>query len=395
MSTNGDSAPFTRKKLSRTTAMLQAAGLYLLVGILVVFIASCGGSSPTTQSTPTPGQSGPQGHLIAGTVQPSSTGPYGFSIFRDFNQQTVSELKQIGVTWVRFQLDWNGIEPQQGQFNWSTLDNVVTLANANGIHLDFPLQNAPNWAKSQTCGGHPLLPGTTEIAQYATAVAQRYNGQNGHGYIDSYEIGNEEFDNYLPPIKKITDKYCPGINLLPIAGPDLKAGYQAVKAQSPNATVGMFAIWYPNVPHIQSYMQYLYQNHYGTYFDYANFHYYICNNNPSSSSGDRPSYDQEWQTIHQVMAQNGDSGKPIWNTETGWSISSYAHPAKCNVSPQTQAQYMSYELNSAANSHVVQHLFWYTLSTQSRDDSVVQPQGTQLPSFYVMQQFAHQKPRWG
>jgi Glycosyl hydrolase family 10 len=393
MSANGHSNAIARKTLAGMKHMFQSIGLYLLVWLLVVFITSCGGaSSPPHSSTPTP--PGPQGHLISGNVQPSLTGPYGFTILRDFDQSIVNQVKQIGATWVRYQLDWSNIEPQRGQFNWSTLDSVVSLANANGIHIDFPLQKAPNWAKSQTCGGQPLLPGTTEMAQYATAVAQRYNGQNGHGYIDSYEIGNEEFDDHLPPIKKIIDKYCPGMNLLPIAAPDLKAGYQAIKSQSPNATVGMFAIWWPNLPHIQSYMQYLYQNHYGTYFDYANFHYYICNNDPSSSSGERPSFDQEWQVIHQIMARNGDSGKPIWNTEIGWSTSSYAHPAKCTVNPQVQAQYMTYVLNSAANSHVVQHLFWYTLDPKQRDDSVIQPQSGALPGFYVMQQFARQRPTW-
>jgi hypothetical protein len=374
--------------------------LTLLLVSFTAILVSCGGSS-NPPPTPTP-TGGPNGRLIPGTVQPSQTGPYGFTILREFTPEIAAQLKQVGVTWVRFQLDWAKIEPQPGQFDWSTLDNVVSLVNSNGFKLDFPLQKAPEWAKSQTCGGKPLLPGAAEMTRYATAVAQRYNGRNGHGFMNSIEIGNEEFDDHLPPIKKIIDKSCPGMNILPIAGADLKAGYQAVKSQSPQTLVGMFAIWWANTLHIQNYMQFLYQNNYGTYFDYANFHYYPCVGNqdvpgpgdPAVTVGDRPSFTLAWQTIRNVMVKYGDSGKPIWLTETGWPTGSIAHPERCVVSPQQQAQNMSVVLNAAYNSRVIQEIFWYTLNPKDKDSSILQASGP-LPAYYTIQQFVRQHPGWG
>src|SRR5205823_6023892 len=123
---------------------------------------------------------------------------------------------------------------------------------------------------------------------FAGVLAARYNGRNGHGYVDSFEIGNEEWDGYwggswantLPC--RAADYY----------GPVLKAGYQAVKAQSPTALVGMFGLWWMNTPHIQTYMTWLYQNGYGPYMDFANFHYYT-GGAPSTTNGAPPSYDLE------------------------------------------------------------------------------------------------------
>ena len=387
-----DSVSSFRPMRPTVARLLRLSGISLLVVIIVVFVSACGGSSPSAQGTATPGSnSGVQGQLVPGNMAPSQTGPYGFTILRQFTSQISSQLKQIGVTWVRFQLNWSSIEPQQGQYNWNTLDNVVKMVNSDGFHLDFPIQNAPDWAKSEKCGSHPLLPGPTEVTQFATALAQRYNGNSGHGMIDSYEIGNEEFDNHLPPVAKEIGKYCPGMNLLPIAGPDLKAGYQAIKAQSPHATVGMFAIWWANTQHVQQYMSYLYQNHYGVYFDYANFHYHICGNNPTTGGGNFTTFNNVWQTMHSVMSQNGDGGKPIWLTEAGWPTGSQAHSTSCVVSPQQQAQYMSTLLSEAASSHVIQEFFWYTLNPQDKDSSIYQSSGP-LPAYGVLQQFVHQNP---
>jgi exo-beta-1,3-glucanase (GH17 family) len=390
---NKNSISISKQAPTRFARLFRTTGSSLLLVIVVIFVSSCGGSSSTPQGTPTASiNGGLQGRLIPGSMQPSQTGPYGFTILRQFTLGIASQLKQIGTTWVRFQLNWASLEPQQGQYDWSTLDSAVLMINASGFHLDFPIQNAPDWAKSQQCGTHPLLPGPTEVTQFATALAQRYNGQNGHGHIDSYEIGNEEFDDHLPPVAKMISKYCPGMNLLPIAGPDLKAGYQAIKAQSPQALVGMFAIWWANTQHVQQYMSYLYQNHYGIYFDYANFHYHICGNNPVSGGGNFTSFQNVWQTMHSVMSQNGDGGKPIWLTEAGWPTGSAAHATACVVTPQQQAQYMSDLLQASASSHVIQEFFWYTLNPQDKDSSIYQSTGP-LPAYNVIQQYIRQNPR--
>src|SRR6266566_3421646 len=127
--------------------------------------------------------------------QEQQGGPYGVTVLDILGPQTITDLQQLGVHWVRYQMDWEAIEPQPGQYHWQQLDAALTLANAHGIRVTFPLQGAPTWALSQVCTGRPRLPGANEMARFAAAVAQRYDGQHGHGYIDSYEVGYEEYDN--------------------------------------------------------------------------------------------------------------------------------------------------------------------------------------------------------
>jgi hypothetical protein len=140
-------------------------------------------------------------------------------------------------------------------------------------------------------------------------------------------------------------------------------------------------------------MNWLYENHYGSYFDFANFHYYICNANPDVTIEDRPSFDMEWQTIHNVMAQHGDGNKSIWVTEVGWNISSVYQSARCIVTPQQQAQYIVATAQSAMASRVIQHIFWYTINRE-RDGMSITQNGEKLPGFYALQKFIELHPAW-
>ncbi|GCE23423.1 beta-galactosidase [Dictyobacter kobayashii] len=315
--------------------------------------------------------------------------PYGMTVYNTLRQQTVKDLQQLNINWVRYQQNWSSIEPQPGHYNWQQLDNAVALANTSHIHMSFPLQTAPRWALRQTCASRLLFPGATEMAAYGRAVAQRYNGKNGHGYIESYEIGNEEFDSLW------TGNWNESISCRQpyFYGPILKATYSAVKAASPGALVGMAAIWWVNTPHIQDYMQWLYQHDLGSSFDFANFHYYVCANDPASTAGERPSFDKEWQLIHYVMSQYGDGQKPIWATEIGWNTSGVAQDVHCIISPQTQANYLLKTAQMAMASHIIRHIFWYTIDQGNDGMSLTQPTGN-LPGYKTLQDFIHHNPTW-
>ncbi len=315
--------------------------------------------------------------------------PYGFTVYTVFRAETVAYLEQLHIDWIRYQLNWRDIEPLPGQYDWSKLDAAVALANAHHIHMTFPIQAAPEWALSQTCANRKLLPGPTETARFAQTLAQRYDDQHGHGSIESYEIGNEEFDSLW------TRDWNQSIACRQptLYGPVLQAAYLAIKQVSPQALVGMNSMWWVNKPHVHDYMNWLYQNGYGQYFDFANFHYYICDGDPSETQQERPSFTAEWQTIHQVMQQYGDGTKPIWVTEIGWNISSVDQDPTCIVSPQQQAQYLMEATQAAMASHVIQHIFWYTIDRGDDGMSITQSSGN-LPSFSALQDFIKRHPTW-
>jgi len=309
--------------------------------------------------------------------------PYGFSVWGYQNRVTAS-----GVKWVRLQRDWSAIETSPGVYDFSGLDQDVAAANAAGVHATVPIQDAPGFRKTQVCNGVNLFPGPNEMSIFAGLLATRYNGLNGHGYVDSFEIGNEEWDGYWGGS---------WANTLPCRaasyyGPVLKAGYQAVKAASPTALVGMFGMWWVNTPHVQSYMTWLYQNGYGSYMDFANFHYYT-GSDPSVTNGDTPSFDLEWQTIRSVQAAYNDGAKPVWCTEVGWAISSVNQPGSL-VSLAQQSQYLHYVLDSSRNSNVMQRVFIYMISDTGSDGMNLYPPTGPLPSYAMLEGYIAQYPSW-
>src|SRR2546428_1448129 len=189
---------------------------------------------------------------LPGAAQ-NDANPYAFAVWR-----YQSRIAASGVKWARLQRDWSTIETSPGVYNFAGLDADAAAATAAGVHVTVPIQDAPGFHKTQVCNGVNLFPGPAEMSTFAGIMAARYNGQNGHGYVDSFEIGNEEWDGYWGGSWASTLP-CRAASYY---GPVLKAGYQAVKAQSPTALVGMFGMWWVNTPHIQSYMTWLYQNSY-------------------------------------------------------------------------------------------------------------------------------------
>lgn len=139
----------------------------------------------------------------------SQQSPYGFTTI-NANAQLVTAYRALNVCWVRLQIHEFDIQTSTGNYDWSRVDTAVSFLNAAGIHNDFPIQ----CFSSGSCFSDPVLPTVGQISQYASALASRYDGKHGHGIIDAFEIGNEEYD-FFPP-----SAY----------GPLLETGYQAIKA---------------------------------------------------------------------------------------------------------------------------------------------------------------------
>src|SRR2546426_758186 len=358
----------------------------LLVGVSVFGIFYFGvfsntggglvGVSPTSGNK-TPPPSGPCG----------ANSPYGFTTIHA-DQQLVGYYKQLNVCWVRYQFHWDKIELKPAVYDWSQVDAAIATMNAANIHVDFAIQSAPQWDLVQNCFGVPYLTGPTQMAQFATILATRYDGKHGHGKIDSFEIGNEEYDQHYTG-DPVTSEQCRQASNY---GPVLKAGYLAIKAVDPNVTVGMFGQWLRNIDHINTFFTDLFTGGYGPYMDYLNFHFYNGGRDPSQSYGSVPSFNQWWQTIHQIATKYGFASKPIWVTEVGWPTHPTIHPEQ-PVAPDVQAQYLQYIMDQASQSKVVQKVFWFTINYGNQGDNI-SPPGGPLPAFNSYQSVVLQKPTW-
>jgi hypothetical protein len=323
------------------------------------------GSSSTGPSLPAGG----------GSPCPSASSPYGFTVV-NVDQTLLSIYSQMNVCWARFQIHVSSIQSGSGSYNWSELDSVVAMLNAAHIHIDIPIQCfAPSGGGSDQCFTNPVEPTPQQMAAFATQIATRYNGKNGHGFIDAYEIGNEEYEFYPDSTY----------------GPILQAGYQAIKAASPQALVGMYGPFISSLSRTTATFTTIFSGGYGKYMDFMNFHYYNEGQDPSTTVGDRPSFDLKWQTIHNIAAQYGYGNLPIWVTETGWTTTPL--PGRATVTPQQQAQYLQYVTNEAAHSGVVQKIFWYTVDDGNQGNTIYPPSGP-LPAFNALQAYVQQNPAW-
>ena len=82
-----------------------------------------------------------------------------------------------GITYVRFTLPWDEIEPVQGQYDWEAWDAVAaafcaaSLAPAGRV-----LDRSPAWARGPADADNPLAPPheRRDFGAFARAVAERY-----------------------------------------------------------------------------------------------------------------------------------------------------------------------------------------------------------------------------
>lgn len=322
--------------------------------------------------------------------------PYGFTLrntavgaSNGIDTELLSEYKDLGVHWVRDQMKWSWAETSKGVYNWTQLDQQVQMANSNGLHIVYVIQAAPSWWQI-TCpvDGAKYEFSPEGVTAFATALATRYNGKNGHGYIDAFEIGNEDFDQHYTGSISTTEQCRSAKTFVPV----LEAGYKAIKAQSPTALVGMFGMWWESIKHENTFLNDMYtiDPNVGRYFDYGNFHYYNNLAPDQSPSADYPTFNQRWQIMHSIFSAHGDGSKPIWVTETGWDSSN----------PTLQNQAMQYVMDQSRKSGVIQKVFWYTINWDATKDIQPGDRNTPptfkpLPAYNTLKQYIQQYPTWG
>jgi hypothetical protein len=251
---------------------------------------------------------------------------------------------------------------------------IIQTAPSYSLGANPVLLARPITGNNRTTVQWYLYPDPQATRIFAQAVANRYNGQNGHGTIQALEIGNEEYDSANSnggSVNAYNDRDARYyINVLPVVAP-------AIRATHPSALIGMCPIWWNQLPHAHDFLNAIYQASptMKENFDYVNFHFYPFESGASGVTDPNqwvyaaqpnstvPSFAQEWQALQTVMEENGDGGKDIHVTEFGWFASmnqSYRNP-KNLVSEDSQAKNYISLFESARLSGVVSHVFFWTL----------------------------------
>jgi len=112
-------------------------------------------------------------------------------------------LKEMGVVWVHWDFSWSSIQRERekdkdpAEWNWTTFDNRVERANAEGKKIIGMLLYDVDWVHTAVTPPNPT--NITKVwpneipyfTKYAVETVKRYNGKNGKGKVDAWLIWNE------------------------------------------------------------------------------------------------------------------------------------------------------------------------------------------------------------
>jgi len=312
------------------------------------------------------------------TVAPKNGWGYGFQVQLwhydpTATQNVLGDVTQAGFNWMTEQIEWDAVETDPGNYDFSQLDNIVAAGNKAGLNIMLSFEHAPAFYRTDASG---LMPGDpTTYGAFLGAVASRYAGQ-----VQAYELWNEEnLDRETG-----TGNVDPSTYL-----PLLESGYTAIKAADPNALVllGAPSPTTSNVPGSimddLSYLQNLYAINGGEvagYFDALSAHPSGFSNPPDCTPA-TPfcSLSGGWNTddsffaftrvseYRDIMVQNGDGAKQIWLTEFGY-CSNPTPPAGyeyCKyVTEDQQGQFLQQAFQMARNTSYVGAMFEWNLNFQ-------------------------------
>lgn len=354
-----------------------------------------------------------------------SDNPYGVTVYSGSAgvnanaAQLITDMQMLGLSWLRYQVNWSLIESPQGTYTWTGLDDIVSRCNTASINILFTISGAPSWAlstTSQKATNEPFfLPDPTLTAGFASAVAGRYNG-GAHGLMNAIEVGNEDFNIHFSAngvtgfhASPYTEYNATGgnvaaFNIQPARDPYflvpvMQACAPAIRSASSSTKVGLAAVWWLYWSNVGDFITGLYSglgSSASTYFDYVNLHFYPGSQDPliSPNPGVQPSIIDMWTLAHNAMVASGDTKTPLWITEFGYAtnFNNQTNP----IPAEYQSNYFQKVYIAARLSKIVSKCFFYTLAYNSDGMSLVQGPSpyNYLPAFTWLQGYISQYPNW-
>jgi polysaccharide biosynthesis protein PslG len=295
----------------------------------------------------------------------------------------MQEMKELRVRFLRCAFSWNGIEPEQGQFDFAFWDMLVDEAERAGVQIIPYVAYTPKWAaKSEENFWQQAPRSPAMFANVMRTLAARYRGR-----IKSWELWNEP---------DLTD-YWRG------SSADLselvKAGAQAVREGDPEAVVVLSGI---SREPSDFFHELLYTYHLDRWVDVLALHAY------PESWGEERAEDLFPQWIPQAKSYVKNSGDPVdlWLDEMGYADYRYdaAHASAYNIniyyryehSPRYAADFLLKSFVLALASNDLSLVGWYRIDDFRHSDprmpgdkvnhhlGLIGVDGKPKPAFYAM-----------
>lgn len=198
---------------------------------------------------------------------------------------------------------WADVEPQRGRWQFDRLDAYVQIAAQHGADVDYVLGSPPAWASarpSEKCPyglGCAAEPADTAVWEtYVRTIAKRYKGR-----IAVYELGNE------PKFYESPDRF-PGNGFYSGSVEKMvemaRIARKVVREEDPQARIAS-----PGFDGGAKWIEMFLAAGGKSLIDIVAYHFY---------APDAPGFANQVSNVREVMARQGVSALPLWNTESGF-----------------------------------------------------------------------------
>jgi len=234
----------------------------------------------------------------------------GYSWRREFE---IDRLVEAGVSMVRNDFRWRNVEPADDVWALEGYGEMTDLCLEAGMQVTAIFHEPPEWAAA--CGNCDLID-PDDFADYTGHVAAEFADR-----IDHYEIFNEQNTTRFWHAMPNPDHF----------GTILKAGYEAIHANDPDAVViygglSTFEIEFFHPVGLWNFLYRTWEAHPDIcdYFDAMSIHPYTFLQQPS------PEHDLDLgvyyypntvglvDLVRETLGEMGCEDKPIQFTEVGW-----------------------------------------------------------------------------
>mgnify|MGYP003776203079 CR=1 FL=1 len=247
----------------------------------------------------------------------------------------LARLSESGITWVRFTLPWDEIEPVRGQFDWDPWDEVLaSLARWPALRPVVVLDRSPAWARRAVDSGNPSAPPRerSDFGAFAAAIAGRYGAQ-----LTYYQVWHEP--NISPHWGSGPADPADYLGLLREAAVSIRAMDEDAQiiaaALAPTTEAGG-----ANLSDL-TFLDQLYALGGRAWFDFPAIQPYgFSGQSDESPEAAKLNFGRAYEA-RQVMLRRGDAGTSLWATAFGWDATAGSGSASPwgSVTPGEQALY--------------------------------------------------------
>ena len=230
--------------------------------------------------------------------------------------QHLARIAASGFVWVRQFINWDEIEPSQGQFHWSQADRFVAeLRGFPDIEPVFVITNTPKWARvthpsvEVTVTGPPAS--LADFAEFVGAFAGRYGD-----VIDYYQIWDEpNLDDAWGLLHPRPAEY---VAILDVA-------QRAIRAADPSSTIIAAALAPTTETGGQNisdfrYLDAMYQLGAADMMDIVAAKPYGFDSSPLDRVVDESVLNfSRVVGLREIMLKHDDAQTPIWASHWGWN----------------------------------------------------------------------------